>query len=821
MTRLGHWMLRLGLGAVALGLVAALVLGLALTGSLPRTSGRIEVATGGALPVDDPERPGSFTAWGGLSAPIDIIRDRYAIPTIRAANDRDAAFALGVVHAQDRLWQMEGMRRLGAGRMAELLGPRALPIDRFMRTLGLHALAAETYRRMPADERAVMEAYCAGVNQIIGAKWTIPPPEFLMLLTRPEPWRPADSLVWGRLMGLWLSADWQEELVRAALAKSLSPERLKSLWPAFGRSDVAARPAAAPLSGEAALALLAAFPKALAPTLASNAWAVGGDKTASGQPLLASDPHLGFQAPIQWYLARIETPDRTLTGATFPGVPLTVIGTNGHVAWGLTTTHSDTMDLFVERVVDADHYLTENGPEPWLRRTETIAVRGAPSETLEVRASRHGPVISDVLPAASADLSHAALGEGEALTLAATALRPDDQTALALRALNRARTADEVRKAARGFQSPQQNLIYATAEGAIGRLSPGLTPLRAGGPGLLPQMGWTSASRWTGYIPFDDLPAEADPASGFVYNTNSAIVGEDYPHYLIDAWPGEDRAARLARLLAYRDDHGPRDMALYQLDTVSHAMETLLPRLLDFPAALRPAGSAVARAHALLADPGWSFDMGAHRTEPLIATAWLVAVNRLLFAPAMGPAFAAWERLDPAVLHRALDGAGSWCDPAADAEGLTGCDRLKAQALAEALSGLGESLGGADPFTVTWGEVHRAHFRHPLFRYLPALAKLTTLETATGGDDFTLSRGSWGGDQTEPFGHVHGAGLRAVIDFATIAAPGFILATGQSGHPLSPHYRDMFDLWRRGDLITVDGADPSGGHLILEPVGDR
>ena len=352
----------------------------------------ILIAAGGGwvwLRTSLPQVDGTLTL-PGLTATVEIARDRYGVPHIRAWSDRDAFFALGFVHAQDRLWQMDFQRRFAAGRLSEVLGPRTLASDRMMRTLGIYRLAEGTLQRLSPAARSALEAYAAGVNAYIAQHHRAWPLEFYVLRYRPQPWSPADSLVWGRMMGLFLSRNWHEEALRAVLTKRLSPAQLDLLFPPY--------PPDAPTTLARMLGIGdPAFGSA------SDAWVLSGAHTASGKPMLANDPHLRFRMPGIWYLARIDTPDFSFAGATVAGMPFPVLGHNRRIAWGFTSAESDVQDLFVERI-DPKHpgrYLTPDGPAPFATRTETIAVRGAPDTTITIRTTRHGPVISGL--AASLD----------------------------------------------------------------------------------------------------------------------------------------------------------------------------------------------------------------------------------------------------------------------------------------------------------------------------------------------------------------------------------------------------------------------------------
>ncbi len=334
----------------------------------------------------------------GLTGSITIARDERGIPIISAGSERDAYFGLGYAHAQDRLFAMELMRRQGQGRLAELIGPLAVRADKYTRTLGLYRRVQEDLPDLHPDVIAVAESYAAGVNAWIESGHPLPV-EYHALWFEPEPWQPADSMVWQKIMGLRLSGNWNEELADALLIEKLGIEKARQLWPQQGPTDqmILWEQTAATFGDLRFSQLLDDLTEVLRPTIASNVWAINGERTTSGSPLLASDPHLGFQAPNLWYLAGLEYPGHNIFGATVPGVPFHLIGQNDHVAWGLTTVHADTGDLFIERVSDdGDSYETPEGMVPFHVREEKINVRFGASVDLTIRESHHGPIVSDV-----------------------------------------------------------------------------------------------------------------------------------------------------------------------------------------------------------------------------------------------------------------------------------------------------------------------------------------------------------------------------------------------------------------------------------------
>ena len=761
------------------GLLAVAVLAgaggyLWLRTSLPQTSGTLRLA--------------------GITAPVEILRDRHGIPHIRAETDRDAYFALGFVHAQDRLFQMEFMRRLGAGRLSELVGRPTLSLDRRMRVFGLHRLAQAAFEHLGPGPRSALEAYARGVNAYIETHPGVLAPEFIAISGGPEPWRPADSLVWARIMGMRLSGNLWSEALRARLARRLQPGQIDDLWPDTSR-EVAPTLSGAELDKTRSLfaGLMRAWPDAMAPVTASNSWVVAGSQTETGRPILANDPHLGFRAPVLWYLARIETPTLSLAGATVPGVPLTILGHNGTIAWGLTTTDSDTQDLFVEKLdpSDAGRYLTPDGSRPFAVRTETIGVRGEEPVTVTVRASRHGPLISDLDPE-----TRRLAGTDHVVALAATALRPDDRTAEAIWHLNRAQSWDAFIEAMKHFHAPQQNVSYADIEGNIGFIAPGRVPIRRAGDGNAPAPGWTGSHDWVGLIPFEALPRSFNPASGRIVNANHRIVGPDYPYRLGFGDTPPYRARRIHAMLDLGRSATVEMAGRMQSDSLSLAARALVPLM----AAIEPDGARGARALDLLRR--WDGRMAADRPEPLIFTAWLKSFNRLLYADEMGTLFPQAWRLRPVFVRNVLRGRGAWCDDIATARRESCAERLS-DSLDMALAELSEAHG-EDIEAWRWGDAHYAHFRHPVLGRIPILERIGDIRVAADGGAFTVNRAQNRiSDRRAPYASVHGPGLRAVYDLSDLDRSLFVIATGQSGNPLSRNYRDLTPLWAEGRYVRI------------------
>jgi len=786
-----------------LGVIAVAVIGgyIWLRTSLPAIEGRVVVA--------------------GIADRVEIVRDANAVPHIFARSPDDAYFALGYVHAQDRLWQMERSRRMGAGRLAEIAGSLGVPWDRFARTLGFYRLAEADVASLSPEARRAIDAYAAGVNAYIDGHEGAWPPEFYLGGARPEPWKPADSVVWGRLMALLLSTNWQSELLRARVIQRVGAERMRDLWPDY--------PTDGPITngaGKQLGKLYQALPLgALADSLpseaigvgASNEWAVAGTRTATGKPILANDPHLPFSAPIMWYLARIEAPGMTLAGVTVPGTPLLLLGHNGRIAWGLTTTYADTTDVFVERLDPADsgRYLTPDGSRPFTTRTEVIRVRFGEPRTFTVRETRHGPVLDDVIGERSPEL----IETDRVLALAAPWLAPGDRTPDAILGVNRARNWNDFTAALKLYDAPVQNIVYADVDGNIGIYTPGRIPIRRNGNGFLPSPGWTGEHDWSGFIPFEQLPHAFNPASGVIINANNRLAGDDYPHFLSIEWGDSFRARRIADVLKAEQPHTLDRAATLQGDAISYVARGLLPHMLAAPL---PAPRE-RRAAAML--EAWDGAMDRRRPEPLIFAAWFRELNRLLYADELGPLFGSYWGLRPEVVVDMLSKRKAWCDDVGT-EIVETCEQRIAAALTEALDRLAERHGG-DMDGWRWGEAHFADMRHQTLRFIPVLKDLTAIRIAADGGNFTVNRaGTEIRDDDAPFADRHGAGYRAVYDLGNLDNSRFIIATGQSGNPLSPRYDDLIERWRDIGSVRLAGrrdevADGAAGVLTLAPAGAR
>lgn len=776
------------LGLLTLLLLAAL---LHLRSSLPKTSGTL------TLP--------------GLTAPVEVVRDANAVPHIYAQSREDAYLALGFVHAQDRLFQMDFQRRVGAGRLSEVLGEATLETDRFLRTLGVYRVAERSLPNLSAEAQGALSAYTAGVNAFLEGRQGALPPEFLILGYEPEPWRPADSLVWLKMMAWDLGGNWEDELLRARLLQVLPPERVAELFPPYPGDAPVALPDFSALYQHLPLdKLWADSPKPLPPGAGSNNWVVSGDRSVTGGPLLANDPHLGLQTPGLWYFAHLSAPGLEVVGATLPGLPFVVLGRTDRFAWGFTNTGPDTQDLFVERLEQGDRYRTPTGVRNLTIRQEVIRVKDQDDVTLTVRESRHGPLISD----ASAVAAEVVAGRGAdyALTFSWTALRDDDRSFQAGLELNRATDWPSFTEALRNFHAPQQNIVYADTGGNIGFYAPARVPVRRAGDGLVPVPGWTGEYDWTGLIPFERLPHSFNPPSGRIVTANNKLVPDSYPYLLTTDWAEPYRVERIAALLAERDRHSLGSFRDVQADQYSGMAADFLPLAIRAPVTDEGARALQNRLRV------WNGVMAADAAEPLIFSLWYRAFARLVLEDDLGPLYEDFQGFRPIFYRNVITEQTEWCDNVETPE-RESCELLAATALTQAAGALRGQYGD-DPARWRWGDAHYADHDHLIFGDTP-LARLFNLRAPNGGDAFTVNAARYAVED-EGAAQTSGPGYRALFDLADLERSRFMHGTGQSGNVFSRHYRDFLERWTNVEYLEI----PTGreaiqqgavGRLRLEP----
>jgi penicillin G amidase len=787
-------------------LVALIVLALAAAGLAYYLAGR-------SLPDYD-----RALTLAGVEAPFEIVRDRHAVPHILAGTDADAFFGLGFVHAQDRLWQMMLLRRTAQGRLSELFGAETVEIDHLMRALDLYGFAQGAARDQTPETTRALEAYADGVNarlrQVQDEALGRGAPEFFLFEARIAPWVPTDSIAVQKLMALNLTDKAALEVVRARLSLLLPPERLRDLMPDAPETPGLALPQFGALFPDVAPSTeLAALRHPLDPLPppgragASNAFAASGRRAAGGAPLLATDPHLALGAPSIWMLARMDLAEGPVMGGTIPGIPAVLVGRNDRLAWGLTSSYVDDQDIVIEALDpdDPTRYRTASGYRPFRSRETVIAVRNAADLTVTLRWTSSGPV----LPPHAFGVG-AVTPPGHAASLAWTALSREDRSIGAAIALMRAGSVREGEEAARDHLAPSLMLTLADAE-TIGTRLIGKVATRDprhSSAGRIPAPGWVGGNRWIGIAAPPRGAGAVDPPGGIVVHTNDPLEAEAFPDHLSHDWGDSHRILRASRLLNAREFHTLESFVEAQTDTVSEPARVLLPliaRDLWYSGEAAAAGSPEARRQAALERlANWNGEMSEHLPEPLIYASWVRALQRRLIVDELGSLAALRPVPDPVFLERVfrdVDGAAVWCDVIQSSPVET-CTEIARRALDDALTEL-EARFGPRIESWRWGDAHQALHRHDTLGAIPVLQHLVNIRQSTPGGDHTLLRGMMPATGLEPYLNVHAAGLRMVVDFADPEASVIVIATGQSGHPLSRHYDDFAALWRRGEYVPM------------------
>jgi len=737
----------------------------------------------------------------GVSHPVEIHRDRFNVPHIFAESVDDAYFALGFLHAQDRLWQMDLNRRSGSGRLAEVFGIDALEQDRFFRTLGLRRAAEANLRQLDPVTLASLNAYAQGVNAYLQENNFLPV-EFYLLRTRPEPWSPVDSLIWLKTVAWRLSGNWWEELLNLRLLQRLSPVQYADLFPPYPGDAPLALPDAKSLYAELdpmADNLLAQHREEGNKSIGSNNWVVNGGRTASGKPLLANDPHLPLTAPSIAYFAHLHAPGLNAIGATLPGIPGIMLGRNDKVAWAFTNTGPDSQDIFMEKILpgQAMYYHTPSGPRAFTEIDEIIRIKDAADEHLTVRVSRHGPVISEV----DSDAKQAA-PDGIAVALSWVGLQPDDATIRFMLNAGRAQAAGELKEVARDFHAPQQNIVYADASGDIGFIAAGRVPVRAAKnllKGRLPAPGWLSDYDWQGWIPFEQLPQSKGSERGRIVTANQKITPPDYPYWITSGWALPYRAERIADLLDSQKQHDVSSFAAIQNDVFNPVAAQLLPYL------LRPKPDLYDATQAIQLLQRWDRRMSADSAQPLIFAEWIRQLAAVLYREKLGDLYELVGDYNPLflinVLSNANESAARWCRPVQAGDTL--CDAEIKQALSASLANLKQHYGD-DIAQWHWGRAHVTVFKHQPFGQLPILGKLFSIAAESSGGMDTVNVSGYRYDEANGryLGEA-GAAFRVIYDLDKPDRSVFILGTGQSGSPFSPHYRDMTSAWLRGAYVPL------------------
>ncbi len=778
----------------------------------------------------------------GLDGDVEVVRDANGIPQIYADNPSDLFAAQGYVHAQDRFFEMDFRRHVTSGRLSELFGKQALETDKFVRTLGWRRVAEKELGLLSPTSRQYLDDYARGVNAYLnthsGSGISL---EYAVLSLQPggrnyvpEPWTAADSLAWLKAMAWDLGGNMQEEITRTKLLAAFPARNIESLYPQYpyGRNDPIMPSGSVGPDGRFTTAAFASAPRRGMLTQAellgqgdgigSNAWVVSGEHTTTGKPLLANDPHLGATMPGIWTQVGLHCNNVTkdcpydVSGFSFSGLPGVVIGHNNAISWGFTNLGPDVQDLYLERI-DGDNVLYNNKWRAMATREETFKVAGQDEPVrISVRETRHGPLISDVgesqRQTGELAAKQAKYPQAYGVALQWTALNPG-RTADALFAINRAQNWTQFRAAAQLFQVPSQNLVYADTDGHIGYQAPGLIPIRNVGRGDWPVPGWDPRYHWKGYVPFDALPSELDPASGIIVTANQAVVPRTYTYYLTNDWDYGYRSQQILDRIKAAGKLDANAMASIQLDTKNRAAEMLVPYLLRIAIndEFDRQGQDTLR--------NWDF------TEPAdsAAAAYFNVVWRNLLSLTFHDQLPEGTWPDGGsrwfeVIHTLLNQPNSaWWDDTRTPQRESRDDILR-EALVDARQEITQKMA-REPSNWQWGRMHRLTLTNQTLGKsgIGVVEKLFNRGPyELGGGSSIVDATAW--DASKGYSVTATPSMRMVVDLSDFDKSRWINLTGVSGHAFSPHYTDQTDLWVRGETLpwayTKGAIEASREHTL-------
>jgi penicillin G amidase len=769
----------------------------------------------------------------GLSAPVTVTRDSHGVPTIDAASLQDLFFAQGFVTAQDRLWQMDVMRRFGSGELSEILGADTLKHDREQRILGLRAAAKKALETASPRDRSFFEAYARGVNAYMTAQTGHLPIEFRILHYAPKPWLAEDSLVIANQMVKDLNYHYfYDALSREKILAKLGPELTADLYvnrsmhdrpPTVMREDLQQPDSNGNDSDEdddsddgpdnsvtrkniplrAPGALPNMLPDEGQPVNGSNDWVVSGAHTVTGKPLLSDDMHLGHQMPNLWYEAHLRSGALDVAGVTLPGVPFVIVGHNQRIAWGFTNVGPTVTDVYIENFNAQGAYETPSGWVQPEHRTEVIRVKGQADVNLDVKITRHGPVITELVP-----------GETRPLALRWTLY---DTLHIPLFDINSAQNWEQFRQAFSQFDAPGQNVVYADVDGNIGYQATGKVPIRAAGDGSLPVSGTDNAHEWTSYLPFDKLPSIYNPPSGIIGTANGRITPDNYPNSISMEWEAPWRQERIYHVLESGRQFSPADMLALQTDIHSEA-ELFAAERFVYAVDHAAKGSPRARQAADLMR-SWDGRMEASSAAPTIADKSIVELRRLLLEPKLGAAPA-----DPAQLDVTLNwNTYSWEMRSVWMENIL--LHHPKRWLPEKYPNYEELLTAAVDAAVNspdapkdlaswhWGAFNAVDIEHPILSRIALLRRWS----GPGVQEQSGSRYT-----VKAVSRHHGPSERFTANLADLDQSTLNIVTGQGGNFLSPYYMDQWKAWYEGTTFTLPfsakAVDAAKSHrLVLQP----
>lgn len=746
-----------------------------------------------------------------LQSPVDVHWDSYGVPYIHAQSENDLYFAAGYVHAQERIWQMTLSQLSAEGRFAEFLGEELLELDKFQRTLGFWETARRIEEESSAEVLSILQRYADGVNRYVEDNRKNLPIEFSLTDIKPIEWTPTHTIALTRLMAWDQNMHWWSELSIAYLADIIEPQRLQELIPAYNdRYPTLLNDSESRGFASSALPLLETDLKrrsilSLEGTqFGSNAWALRGEKTESGSPILAGDPHMGLSIPGFWFEVHYSLPGHRVTGATIPGLPIVILGKNDNVAWTITNMMADVTDFFVETPSpeNPNRYITDSTSAPATTeafefRDEIIQVKGGDDRLFRVRSTVNGPVISDFL-------NHETFPDDKVISLSWTGNRVSHETLAGYR-MNRARNMEEFEEAISGFRSPAMNFTYADRFNNIAIFSAASIPVRSGQP-LLFRDGSNPASAWQGTLRQDQLPRVVNPDNNFVAHANNKIHTDSYPHYIGSFWAPPSRIMRITQMLEQSENVTTDDVRTLQFDHFSEHAREITEMILPMLRSDSPYDFSTVLPYL----ENWDYLYNPSSTAATIFDLFFLNLSRNVLATEIGEeayqSLASLSYVPVQIISRMLDQNSPYFNrtdsPLNDDRAM-----VVQEAMHETVEQLGEMFGD-EPINWRWENVNTITLRPPLLGEAAAAPEApAVLRTIVNnlfsrgpypvhGHALSVNKAEYGWDR--PFEVTLGPSIRRIVDFSSPGRALSILPTGQSGNPISTHYGDQTDMWLDG-----------------------
>jgi penicillin amidase len=757
----------------------------------------------------------------GLNSEVTVYRDSFAIPLISAGSDEDLVFALGYVHAQERLFQMDLARRAGEGKLSEVFGSRTIPFDKMFRTVGLYKVVADGFRKLNPVSQKILIAYSKGVNSFIAKAKGKYPVEFDLLGYDPYPWKPEHSMLIAKLMAWELNVSWWSDIAFSNIIQKVGTEKAKELLPDYPENAPLIIPkeiSTFPRVSNNIIKVDKEFRKFMGnggTHIGSNNWVINGNISKSQKPIIANDPHLGYSAPGKWFFAILRSNDWNAEGFTIPGLPAIVIGKNENIAWAMTNVMADDADFYNEKIDSSGKkYIVNNQLKDMITIQDSFAVKDSLYYKFIIRKTFRGPIISDVH---TFNILYPESGlTNSTISMRWTALEFSDEM-FATISLNKAKDWNDFKAALRYFTVPGQNFIYADKLGNIGYVCAARLPLRNSSSPTLIYDGSTDASDWKGFVPYEEMPKFYNPSKNFIATANNKTVS-NFRYHISNVWEPPSRIERITELLKSKSTHSKEDFKNYQMDFYSPYAKEIVPYILNAFKDAKVSDKNLLTALELL--DNWNYEMSAWSQVPTIYLHFYHHLIKNIFEDDLGKdllkEYVFLANIPYRIIPKYLKENSTNLFDNVNTLQVESRDDIIRQSLVDALTELEEKFG-KEIYLWQWGKIHKVKFKHTFSGFSTIIDKFINIGPfEIGGDGTTVFNTEYSFHEiyererdlskphrSEPYQNILGPSLRYVYDFGDPDYFYMILPTGQAGHFLNPHYKDMTEMWLKGKYVKI------------------